>query len=175
MCYGPFFCFTPASGSVAAILGSRPGFARANTRTTDMARLPNIEPKAQRALCTCVVQESIAGLGTCLKEREQPPQLVVPSHDRRRLLIPGVRWGSFFTELCRPNKTLLSSVLSHLACQAGIPLADETQKSKIGQLLRTGATNRTGHTPHTVHYTMRQLRQWAIKRLTPPTPRPCRP
>lgn len=175
MCYGPLICFTPASGSVAAILGSRPGFAEASRRTTDVARLPRIGPKAQRALCTRVVQESIAGLGTCLKEREQPPQLVVPSHDRRRLRVPGVRWGSLFTESCRPNKTLLSSFLSHLACPAGIPLADETQKSKIGQPLRTGATNGTGHTPHTVQYTMRQLRQWAIKRLTTPTPRPCQP
>lgn len=67
-------------------------------------------------------------------------------------LSPVSEGGPLFTELCRPNKTLLSSLLSHLACQAGIPLADETQKSKFGQLLCTGATNGTGHTPHsTVH------------------------
>lgn len=102
--------------------------------------------------CTCVVQESIVGLGTCLRDRGMPPQLVVPSHDRRSLLIPGVKWGSLFTESCRPNKTLLSSSLSHSASHTGIPLAGETQKSKFGQQLCTGATNGTGHTPHsTVH------------------------
>lgn len=56
--------------------------------------------------------------------------------------------GSLFTESCRPHKTLLSSLLSPLAFHAVIPLADETQKSKIGQPLRTGATNGTGHKPH---------------------------
>lgn len=60
--------------------------------------------------------------------------------------------GPLFTELCRPNKSLLCSSLSHSASHAGIPLADETAKSKFGQLLRTGATNGTGHTPYsTVH------------------------
>lgn len=60
--------------------------------------------------------------------------------------------GTLFTESCRRNKSLLCSSLSHSASDAGISLADETAKSKFGQLLRTGATNGTDHTPHsTVH------------------------
>lgn len=153
MCYGSLFLFHPGIGSVAVMLGSRRCAAR-RTEELRTGRAPKLGPNAQRVPCTCVVQESIVGLGTCLRDREKPPQLVVPSHDRRSLLIPGVRWGggTLFTESCRPNKSLLSSSLSYLSSHAGFPLADETQKSKIGQLLRTGATNGTGHTPYcTVH------------------------
>lgn len=95
MCYGPLALFHPGIGSVAVILGSQPDTAR-RTEELRIGRASQGRPESPgSAVCLCGTGESIVGLGACLRDRRKPPQLVVPSHDRRRLLIPGVRWGAF--------------------------------------------------------------------------------
>lgn len=73
---------------------------------------------------------------------------------------------SLFTESCRPNKTLLSTSLSRLASLTGRPLADETQRSKIGQLpVHRCHKWLRSHTTHHITFA-----RGAVKHLDNPNP-----
>lgn len=90
----PLVLFHPGIGVSGSYLGITARFRNGDPKNYGHGPPPNDRPESPEGVVyLCGAGEHCAGLGTCLKEREQPPQLVVPSHDRRRLLIPGVRWG----------------------------------------------------------------------------------